>query len=130
VKSGSGGLRDIEFLVQGLQLLHAVEHPELVEGNTLKALEALHQARLLSDSASAQLSEDYIFLRRVEHYLQILEDQQIHALPEDASALGALAKRMLGVTAGAEEFLRRLQECQERVRRTYSAWLELPHPPL
>jgi len=120
IKTGPGGLRDVEFLVQGLQLRHAAEHPELVEGNTLRALARLQELGVLPEGEAAQLRADYIFLRRVEHCLQILEDRQIHAIPEDPAQLEALARRLLGPTADAARFLGVLAECQERIRHAYA----------
>ncbi|HRU05969.1 MAG TPA: glutamate-ammonia-ligase adenylyltransferase, partial [Candidatus Brocadiia bacterium] len=123
VKTGMGGLRDVEFLVQGLQLMRAPERPELLEGNTLKALKGLVQAGALPANAGDELREDYVFLRRVEHCLQIFEDRQVHALPEDAEELAALARRMMGVEATAEAFQARLAEVSGRVRRNYERYL-------
>jgi glutamate-ammonia-ligase adenylyltransferase len=123
VKNGPGGLRDIEFLAQGLQLIHGPDHPEVLSGNTLEALAALESAGVLPPEAAAELAADYVFLRHVEHYLQILEDQQIHAVPSEPRELEALAKRMLGVEASAEEFLARLEECLARVRGRYTRHL-------
>jgi glutamate-ammonia-ligase adenylyltransferase len=123
VKTGLGGIRDVEFLVQGLQLLHAPEHPGLLTGNTVEAIGALGQAGVLEPAAAERLRDDYLFLRRIEHYLQILEDRQIHALPEEEPQLRALARRVLGVEARAGDFLERLGECQERVRAAYRAGL-------
>jgi len=119
VKSGVGGLRDVEFLVQGLQLLHAPEHPELLQGNTLMALEGLQQEGILSPHLTDQLRKDYLFLRRVEHYLQILEDRQIHALPKDPAELDALAKRMLGIEGNGSRFMEEIESCSKRVRTAY-----------
>jgi glutamate-ammonia-ligase adenylyltransferase len=119
VKSGVGGLRDVEFLAQGLQLLHAVDHSELLQGNTLIALERLEQAEIISPQLTNQLREDYLFLRRVEHYLQILEDRQIHALPKDPAELDALAKRMLGIESNGSHFMEEVESCSKRVRAAY-----------
>ncbi|MCG6916562.1 MAG: glutamate-ammonia-ligase adenylyltransferase [Deltaproteobacteria bacterium] len=119
VKSGVGGLRDVEFLVQGLQLLHAPDHSELLQGNTLIALEKLEQAGIISPHLSNQLREDYLFLRRVEHFLQILEDRQIHALPKDPPELDALAKRMLGIESNGSRFKEEVESCNKRVRKAY-----------
>lgn len=123
VKSGLGGLRDIEFAVQGLQLIHAGKTPEVLNGNTLRALRLLEQAGCLDAQTTERMREDYIFLRRVEHYLQILEDQQIHILPEESGEVNALAKRMLGPQAKAERFLAELALCSHRVRDFYLAFL-------
>ncbi len=123
VKTGVGGIRDVEFLAQALQLMHAPAHPEILNGNTLDALAALARAGLLEAGAAQQLAEDYAFLRRVEHALQILEDRQIHALPENDAALTALAKRVLGVSADATVLRAALDVCQRRVRAAYRAGL-------
>ncbi len=124
VKSGLGGLRDIEFLVQGLQLKHAPDTPALLEGNTLRAAEILNKAGFLPPDVFNHLEDDYIFLRRVEHYLQIMEDQQIHALPTQKDELTALAKRMLGNTASAQIFLDQLNNRLKRVHETYLQYLD------
>jgi glutamate-ammonia-ligase adenylyltransferase len=123
VKSGVGGLRDVEFLVQGLLLLHAPDIPGLLEGNTLRALTRLEQEGILPATTSAQLREDYLFLRRVEHYLQILEDRQIHALPTEARELEALAKRMLGIESDAGQFMAEIEQCTTRIRQAYTDYL-------
>jgi len=123
VKTGIGGLRDVEFLVQGLQLIHGPDHPELLGGNTLVALEGLRQRDILPESVSAQLREDYIFLRRVEHYLQILEDRQIHTLPNDPSELAALSKRVLGIEGDEHQFMEHLKGCLKRIRDAYVSYL-------
>jgi glutamate-ammonia-ligase adenylyltransferase len=119
IKSGVGGLRDVEFLVQGLQLIHAPGRPQLLNGNTLGALEAIRAEGILSDAVAGQLREDYLFLRKIEHYLQILEDRQIHALPKDLLELEALAKRILGIEGNASRFLQEVEECCSRVRQAY-----------
>lgn len=121
VKNGRGGIRDVEFLVQALQLIHAPDAPHLLEGNTLRAVGALEERGVLSREEAESLREDYRFLRRVEHALQLLEDRQTHAVPTDADALGALAGRV--TRAGREAvrtFVEDLDECMARVRRTVS----------
>jgi glutamate-ammonia-ligase adenylyltransferase len=123
VKSGVGGLRDIEFLVQGLQLIHAGDQPELLHGHTLAALQALGSADFLPESVAEELRRDYLFLRVVEHYLQILEDRQIHAVPEDSTELTALARRVLGPGEDGSSLLARLEECAARVRGAYVRYL-------
>ncbi len=123
IKSGVGGLRDVEFMVQGLQLIHAPGNPALLEGNTLAALDLLGEARLLPSSSVEELKRDYLFLRRVEHYLQIMEDRQIHALPKDPAEVDALGKRVMGADTGPEEFMAALTECVTRVRGAYTRYL-------
>ena len=123
VKSGMGGIRDIEFMVQGLQLLYSGEKGLLIEGNTLLAIESMIEADILPYESAKIIKQDYIFLRRIEHYLQILEDRQTHTLPVDINEINALAKRMLGSDADGEELLSRLDECLKRVRAAYENYL-------
>ena len=123
VKSGLGGIRDIEFLVQGLQLIHAPCQSELLDGNTLSALERLKTHNLLPEEVVVQLREDYTFLRRVEHVLQIFEDRQIHAIPASEAARAALARRVLGFNSTADQFVAALTACQKRVRQAYTRYL-------
>jgi glutamate-ammonia-ligase adenylyltransferase len=124
IKTGLGGLRDVEFLAQGLQLSHAHDHPRLLCGGTLPALTALAEEGILSREISDQLSQDYVFLRRVEHFLQIYEDRQTHSLPRDPSQLRALARLMLGSGAGSAELLTALDERFHRVRAAYEGLLD------
>ncbi len=123
VKSGEGGLRDIEFLVQGLQLIYGPDYPELLEGNTVNALNLLKDLSILPDRIVDTLMEDYFFLRKIEHYLQILEDRQIHALPSDHDQLTALARRVLGPESSATIFMDRVEKCLKRVREAYMTYL-------
>ncbi|MBN2419009.1 MAG: glutamate-ammonia-ligase adenylyltransferase, partial [Deltaproteobacteria bacterium] len=123
VKSGLGGIRDIEFMVQGLQLLYSLDKGLQVEGNTMLALESMVEADIIPYESANIIKQDYIFLRRIEHYLQILEDRQIHTLPVDKNEIGALSKRMLGPDADDKELLERLDECLKRVRAAYENYL-------
>ena len=81
VKLGPGGIREIEFIVQALQLVRGGRDPELTERATLKVLPLLAKKKLLPEKAAAELSEAYVFLRNVEHRLQYLDDAQTHELP-------------------------------------------------
>src|SRR5213593_1517541 len=84
VKLGSGGIREIEFIVQALQLIHGARHPFLQQPNMLKALRALHELDLLPRDEVLTLDNTYRFLRRVEHRLQIEAEQQTHVVPREA----------------------------------------------
>ncbi|MFH1761743.1 MAG: glutamate-ammonia-ligase adenylyltransferase, partial [bacterium] len=119
VKNGMGGIRDIEFLVQGMQLIHAPDNPALLVGNTVEALRILKDNKLLDEKISKDLENDYIFLRRVEHFLQIMDDRQTHTIPADDHELTALAKRVLGQKAEAPLLMDRLNECIKRVHGYY-----------
>jgi glutamate-ammonia-ligase adenylyltransferase len=91
VKLGRGGIRDIEFIVQTLQLIHGARHPFLQEPNMLKALQALRELNLLPTNEVLTLDQTYRFLRRVEHRLQIEGEQQTHVVPREVEALRRLA---------------------------------------
>jgi glutamate-ammonia-ligase adenylyltransferase len=123
IKNGLGGLRDVEFLVQGFQLIHVPEHGGLIEGNTLRAIGLLQENGILSNEAGAQLKEDYVFLRKIEHCLQILDDRQIHSLPNNSGDLDALAKRIFGAETNSAMFIERINECMGRVRQAYVVYL-------
>src|SRR5205807_524953 len=102
VKTGHGGIRDIEFTIQFLQLLNGGDLPEVHQRNTLLALQALEQVGCLSDQEYHILQDAYRFLRRTEHRLQLLFDLQTHRLPSGEDELRKLALRM-GYTQGATE---------------------------
>jgi glutamate-ammonia-ligase adenylyltransferase len=82
IKRGPGGIREIEFLVQALQLIRGGREPALRGRRLLPALAALVAALQVSEQAAASLAEAYLFLRRLENRLQMLRDAQTHALPE------------------------------------------------
>src|SRR5438132_10406621 len=94
VKLGRGGIRDIEFIVQTLQLIHGARHPFLQEPNMLKALRALRELDLLASQEVLALDNAYRFLRRVEHRVQIEAEQQIHTVPDELEALHRLARSL------------------------------------
>ncbi len=94
VKLGYGGIREIEFLVQGLQLLHGGKNPWVREANTLRALHRLASQGLVADVDYELLVRAYSFLRKLEHRLQILHDRQTHTLPDAPRELASLARRM------------------------------------
>jgi [glutamine synthetase] adenylyltransferase / [glutamine synthetase]-adenylyl-L-tyrosine phosphorylase len=93
VKLGYGGIREIEFLIQSLQLIYGGRDRGLREKNSLKALHTLTQKGLLTYQEVADLSKAYTFLRTVEHRLQILNDLQTQTLPVGEAELRALARR-------------------------------------
>jgi glutamate-ammonia-ligase adenylyltransferase len=94
VKLSHGGIRDVEFVVQFLQLLNGAGLPELEEPNTLKALMALERAGCLTAQERILLDDNYRFLRKVEHRLQSMFDLQTHTLPQTDEEVEKLARRM------------------------------------
>ncbi|TWU30373.1 bifunctional [glutamate--ammonia ligase]-adenylyl-L-tyrosine phosphorylase/[glutamate--ammonia-ligase] adenylyltransferase [Bythopirellula polymerisocia] len=94
VKAGLGGIRDIEFVIQFLQLLNGGALEEVRTGNTLEAIARLNKAGALTHQESAMLEENYGYLRKLEHRLQIMYDLQTHQLPKSEADLGKIARRM------------------------------------
>ncbi|MBW2451238.1 MAG: bifunctional [glutamate--ammonia ligase]-adenylyl-L-tyrosine phosphorylase/[glutamate--ammonia-ligase] adenylyltransferase [Deltaproteobacteria bacterium] len=93
LKLGQGGIREIEFFIQALQLINAGKNHRLRERNSLKALVLLQQEGLIKPEEYKQLTEAYIFLRTVEHRIQVVHEQQTHNLPKRPEEIKALAKR-------------------------------------
>ncbi|MCA9184630.1 MAG: hypothetical protein KDA99_03395, partial [Planctomycetales bacterium] len=93
VKLGHGGIRDIEFVIQFLQLLNGGDLPELRTTNTLEAIMRLEQAGCLNMQERAILEENYALLRKIEHRLQIMLDLQTHVLPDNDRELKKVAIR-------------------------------------
>jgi glutamate-ammonia-ligase adenylyltransferase len=120
VKLGVGGIRDIEFHVQALQLLYGAQDPWLRERNSLRALHRLAERGYLSWAESGQLARAYTFLRTIEHRLQILHALQTHTLPADPAGLAKLARR-LGYAGEAATVARQLLLDYDRTRRTVRA---------
>jgi glutamate-ammonia-ligase adenylyltransferase len=96
VKLGPGGIREIEFIVQALQLIRGGREPELRARPTLAVLELLGAKNLLPGDAARELRDAYIFLRRLEHCLQYLDDAQRHELPTDPADRARVAGMMRG----------------------------------
>ena len=91
VKLSRGGIREIEFTVQLLQVVRGGQFPELRTRPTLDALQRLARAGLMPQATAQALAEAYVFLRRVEHRIQYLDDQQTHILPTQDGDLGWIA---------------------------------------
>jgi len=97
VKLGRGGIREIEFSAQALQLLWGGRDPGLRASTTMGALTALVAAGRLDRLALGELSDAYLFLRQLEHRLQMVDDRQTHKIPEDEAGLARIAS-FLGLT--------------------------------
>jgi glutamate-ammonia-ligase adenylyltransferase len=119
VKLGPGGLRDVEFAVQLLQLVHGRSDPSLRMGNTIGALEALTNGGYVGRDDGAALAEAYRFLRSLEHRLQLVHLRRTHLMPTDRSALRALG-RSLGFMSDPVTDLTKTRERHAReVRRLH-----------
>src|SRR5881392_1768466 len=114
VKLGRGGIRDIEFIVQTLQLIHGARNPFLQEPSMLKALRALRELDLLPPDEVLALDNAYRFLRRVEHRLQIEAEQQTHTVPDEPEPLTRLARSLR--FSSASEFTASLHKRMGSVR--------------
>jgi len=122
IKRGFGGIREIEFFIQTFQLMYAGREPLLRERGTLKALHRLLQKGLIGYEDLHQLSENYLFLRAVEHRLQQLNDLQTHTLPHGRQDLDILARKM-GFGSG-EPFIAELRARRLKVREIYDSLLQ------
>ncbi len=129
VKLGRGGIREIEFFAQVFQLLYGGSQPGLRTPNTLDALDRLLDGGLISADDHRTLRKNYLFLRDVEHKLQLVHDLQTHRLPRDPGKLLRLARR-LGFGAGAnapgaepetDSFLEELEQRKGQVRRIFES---------
>ncbi len=94
VKRGRGGIRDVEFAVQLLQIVHGRRDERLREPNTLRALGILAAEGYVAEDDADALARAYRFLRTLEHRLQIVRDLRTHELPQDRAALARLARSM------------------------------------
>jgi [glutamine synthetase] adenylyltransferase / [glutamine synthetase]-adenylyl-L-tyrosine phosphorylase len=121
VKVGRGGIREIEFFAQTQQLIAGGRHAELRVRPTLDALNVLASSNWITFEARDELAEAYRFLRRVEHRLQMVADEQTHSLPEEAEAVERFAG-FLGYDgrAGlAKDLLRHLNIVQEHYSKLF-----------
>ncbi|WOB08814.1 bifunctional [glutamate--ammonia ligase]-adenylyl-L-tyrosine phosphorylase/[glutamate--ammonia-ligase] adenylyltransferase [Piscinibacter gummiphilus] len=124
VKLSRGGIREIEFIVQLLQVVRGGQFPEMRTRSTLKALDKLAAGGLMKPESAKRLAEAYVFLRRVEHRIQFLDDQQTHVLPTSDADLGWIARSM-GFTCTEDtcELLQHLGETREFVAMEFDALL-------
>ena len=121
VKLSRGGIREIEFTVQLLQVVRGGQFPELRTRPTLSALQRLVQAGLMPAEKAQALREAYVFLRRVEHRIQYLDDQQTHVLPTQDADL-AWITNTLGF-ASTSAFLAQLDHHRENVAQEFDVLL-------
>ena len=123
VKVGRGGIREIEFFAQTQQLIAGGRHAELRVRPTLEALAVLAASNWITFEARDELSAAYQFLRRVEHRLQMVADEQTHALPDNAEAVERFA-RFLGYedrAAFAADLLAQLNIVQGHYEKLFEA---------
>jgi [glutamine synthetase] adenylyltransferase / [glutamine synthetase]-adenylyl-L-tyrosine phosphorylase len=118
VKLGKGGIREIEFIAQALQLAFAGKDQWLRAPHTLISLSRLADRQIISETELTELFEAYEFLRRLEHRLQMENGLQMHTLPNDADKRDLLSKRMN--FADLQMFENDLKSHTENVSRIFS----------
>lgn len=119
IKRGYGGIREVEFFAQALQLIYGGREPLLRERSILKTLHRLLQKALIGQEDYFILSDNYRYLRTLEHRLQQLNDLQTHTLPSGLPELDALGKKMGFREAAA--FVDNLEGRRSRVRAIYDS---------
>jgi glutamate-ammonia-ligase adenylyltransferase len=128
IKVGYGGLVDIEFLVQGYQLLYGVRLPALRVTSTWDALEALTREGIVPAQAAQSLRYAYSFLRRVESALRIVDDRSINAIPDNQADQRRLARRLgyqgAGQSRAEQAMLADVQACTSQVRKLYEQHMQ------
>ncbi len=125
VKSGVGSIRDVEFVAQYLQLRHGGTRPEIRTFNTLEALVRLAESDLIQADEYRILTDGYVFLRKVEHALQLLHYKQAHQLPTDPEELEYLARRLDFPTINS--FIGHFEQHCVHIREVYQRYLH-PRP--
>ncbi len=121
VKLGEGSIRDVEFVVQYLQLIHGGKQPAVRSFNTLDALVRLADGGFLHADEYRLLTDGYVFLRTIEHALQLVHNKQTHELPHDEAELRYLARRLDFGTA--QQFLAHYEQHVRAVRQVYDRYL-------
>jgi glutamate-ammonia-ligase adenylyltransferase len=119
IKLGRGGIREIEFLAQMFQLMRGGTDPRFRVRPSLEVLELIKHCSILPAHEVESLQAAYIFLRRLEHRIQVWDDQQTHYLPDDESARGRLAISMQGQDAQAGDLMAELEQHQNHVAHLF-----------
>jgi glutamate-ammonia-ligase adenylyltransferase len=122
IKLGRGGIREIEFFAQTQQLILGGRDPSLRSRETLPALDALAARGLVAKSAATELKAAYLFLRRLEHRLQMIDDEQTHTIPKSPEGLAHVA--CFAGFATVEDFSRALTRELETVQDHYARLFE------
>jgi len=131
LKKGRGGLVDIEFITQMLQLTYGHRHPRLRERSTLAALDALREEKVLNSGEYRLLSTGYLFLRRLDHRLRLECDQSIDAFEADPGRLESIALALgYGIGDGSprrkpksgESLLKEYRSKREQIRACYEQY--------
>jgi [glutamine synthetase] adenylyltransferase / [glutamine synthetase]-adenylyl-L-tyrosine phosphorylase len=117
VKLGEGSIRDVEFVIQYLQLAYGNQYPDLRGRATLQILPRLTRHHLLTDEETRILTDGYTLMRTIEHHIQVMHYQQTYTMPSDPTALALLAGR-LGFK-NADALIHRYDEHRNAIRAIY-----------
>jgi glutamate-ammonia-ligase adenylyltransferase len=117
VKLGEGSIRDVEFVVQYLQLAYGNQYPDLRKRATLQILPRLAQHGLLTDEETRILADGYTLMRTIEHYIQVMHYQQTYTMPSDPESLALLAGRLGFPNTNA--LIHRYEEHRKAIRAIY-----------
>jgi glutamate-ammonia-ligase adenylyltransferase len=121
VKLGTGSIRDVEFVVQALQLVHGSTTRHVRSPNTLEGLVRLTDAGVLQADEYRRLTDGYVFLRTIEHSLQLMHNRQEHSLPTDPRELSSLAHRL--DFASTDQLLRHYEGHRGSIRSIFEKYL-------
>jgi len=128
LKTGHGGLVDVEFLVQANVLKHAELHPDILLTNTLEALAALHADGLIDDRSFRALDHGYRFLSDLEDRLRIMESRSVNRMPLKGEKLAGLARRLGYGEDGEKRFLEDYFQVTGSIRTIYDAFFACLSP--
>ncbi|MCW8802833.1 MAG: nucleotidyltransferase domain-containing protein, partial [Ignavibacteriaceae bacterium] len=119
IKLIPGGIRDIEFVVQSLQLLNGGKDESIKTSNTLSAFEKLNQAKLLTKTETNTLQDSYILYRKIEHFLQLMNNTQTHTIPDSGEIAEKLS--LFLCFKNLNEFKEKIKVNRKRVRDIYNS---------
>ncbi|MEE8423705.1 MAG: bifunctional [glutamate--ammonia ligase]-adenylyl-L-tyrosine phosphorylase/[glutamate--ammonia-ligase] adenylyltransferase, partial [Thermodesulfobacteriota bacterium] len=120
VKLGRGGIREIEFFTQAMQLINGGKDPGIREKNTLKTLQCLRARKYITHGDETSLRDAYIFLREVEHRLQIFHGRQTQSLPDEVDCIEKVARTLRFTDNPYEDFTKKLYTVTDTVHKIYS----------
>jgi glutamate-ammonia-ligase adenylyltransferase len=122
LKHFEGGIRDVEFSIQVIQLLRGGKLVELRTPNTIEAIQMLQKNKLIQPKQARELIDAYKFLRRIENFIQLMDDRQTHSIPDDEDKLQNLIK-FLGFKS-ISEFNKKLDQTRKLVREHHDQVFE------
>ncbi len=125
VKLGRGGIREIEFVIQSLQLVHAGKDERIRERNSLRALRLLAEHRYLESDQGVRLAAAYRFLRQVEHKIQLVDERQTHVVPAGAAELHLARRLGYGREDPASAVIRFRADCDAYMDTVHAAFSSL-----